>query len=36
MDGDLWLLAAERSLRKPRVRAAFDFLGDELERWSDT
>ena len=32
LDGDLWLLATERALRTPRVRAAFDFLGDSLER----
>jgi DNA-binding transcriptional LysR family regulator len=32
LDADLWLLAHERALRMPRVRAVYDFLADELER----
>ena len=30
--GDLWLIAHERALRTPRVRAVYDFLAGELER----
>lgn len=32
LDGELWLVAHERALRTPRVRAVYDFLADELER----
>ena len=32
LDGDLWLMAHERALRTPRVRAVCDFLAGELER----
>jgi DNA-binding transcriptional LysR family regulator len=32
LDGELWLLATEHGLRTPRVRAVYDFLGEELER----
>jgi DNA-binding transcriptional LysR family regulator len=32
IEGDLWLMAHERALRTPRVRAVYDFLADELER----
>jgi DNA-binding transcriptional LysR family regulator len=32
LESDLWLLANERALRTPRLRAAFDFLAGELER----
>ena len=32
LDGDLWLIATERGGRTPRVRAAFEFIGDALER----
>ena len=32
IDGDIWLVAHERSLRTPRVRAVYDFLVGELER----
>lgn len=34
LDSEAWLLSTEASLRKPRVRAAFDFLAEELERRS--
>jgi DNA-binding transcriptional LysR family regulator len=30
--GDLWLVAHERALRTPRIRAIYDFLAGELER----
>jgi DNA-binding transcriptional LysR family regulator len=32
IDRDLWLLAQPQALRTPRIRAAFDFVGDELDR----
>jgi len=32
IDGDLWLIAHERALRAPRVRAVYDFLVEEIER----
>jgi DNA-binding transcriptional LysR family regulator len=32
LEGALWLVAADHALRTPRVRAVFDWLGDELER----
>ncbi len=32
LDGEVWLLAHERALRTPRVRAVYDFLGEALER----
>ncbi len=32
IDRELWLLALPQALRTPRIRAAFDFVGDELER----
>jgi DNA-binding transcriptional LysR family regulator len=32
LDGELWLVAHERALRTPRVRAVYDFLAAELER----
>jgi DNA-binding transcriptional LysR family regulator len=32
MGAELWIVATERALRIPRVRATYDFIGDELER----
>ena len=32
LDHDLWLVAQPQALRTPRVRALFEFVGDELER----
>ena len=32
LDCELWLVAHPQSLRTPRVRALYDFIGDELER----
>jgi DNA-binding transcriptional LysR family regulator len=32
LDRELWLVAHPQSLRIPRVRALYDFIGDELER----
>jgi DNA-binding transcriptional LysR family regulator len=32
LDRELWLVAHPQTLRIPRVRALYDFIGDELER----
>lgn len=32
LDRELWLVAHPQALRIPRVRALYDFIGDELER----